>query len=73
MRSMFKNNVTMQTTAKFACNATSNICLMLALQALSQLISKRPSFNFFLTLTKFSYETIFGRKSLFHFFVVKVY
>ena len=35
MPRMFKNNVTMQTTAKFACNATSNICLMLALQALS--------------------------------------
>ena len=39
---------------------------------LSDLTSKRPSF-FLVDLKQVFYEIFFGRKSLFHFFVIKVY
>ena len=55
----------MQTTAEFTKKSTANICLMLAIQTLSDLISKRPSLFLFLILNK-SFINFFGR-SLFHF------
>ena len=39
-----KYNVTMQTTVVFANNLTVNVCLMLAIYALSDLFSKRPNY-----------------------------
>ena len=39
-----KYNVRMQTTAVFASNLTGNVCLMLAIYALSDLFSKRPNY-----------------------------
>ena len=42
------------------------------MEALSDLTSKRPSF-FIVDLEQVFYEIFFGRQSLFHFFVMKVY
>ena len=64
-----QNNVT---TAKFASNLTVNICLLLAMYTLSDLTSKRQSI-FLVDLEQVFYEIFLGRKSLFHFFKIKVY
>ena len=64
-----QNNVT---TAEFASNLPANICLLLAMQILSDLTSKRQS-NFFVDLEQVFYEVFLGRKSLFYFFKIKVY
>ena len=42
------------------------------METLSDLTSKRPSF-FLVDLEQVFYEIFFGRKSLFHIFVIKVY
>ena len=42
------------------------------MEPLSDLTSKRPSF-FLVDLEQVFYEICFGRKSLFHFFVMKIY
>ena len=62
----------LQTTAEFASNLTPNICLLLAMQTLSDLTSKRPSF-FPVDLVQVFYEIFIGRKSLFHFLVIEVF
>ena len=64
-----QNNVT---TAKFARNLTTNICLLLAMQTSSDLTSKRLSI-FLVDLEQVFYEIFLGRKALFHFFKIKVY
>ena len=42
------------------------------MEPLSDLTSKHPSF-FLVDLEQVFYEICFGRKSLFHFFVMKIY
>ena len=64
-----QNNVT---TADFGSNLTASICLLLAMQTLSDLTSKRQSV-FLVDLEQVFYEICLGRKSLFHFFKIKVY
>ena len=64
-----QNNVT---TAKFASNLTTNICLLLAMQTSSDLTSKRQS-TFLADLEQVFYEIFLGRQALFHFFKIKVY
>ena len=59
-----QNNVT---TAEFASNLSANICLLLAMQTLSDLISKHRSI-FLVDLEEVFYEIFSGWKSLFHFF-----
>ena len=44
MLGMFKTMQQLQTNAEFASKLIANICLLLAIWALSDLISKRPSF-----------------------------
>ena len=63
-----QNNVT---TAEFASNLSANICLLLAMQTLSDLISKHRSI-FLVDLEEVFYEIFSGWKSLFHFFKKKV-
>ena len=45
-------------TKEFASNLTPNICLLLAIKTLSDLISKRPSF-FFVDFEQVFYEILF--------------
>ena len=63
-----QNNVT---TAEFASNLSANICLLLAMQTLSDLISKHRRI-FLVDLEEVFYEIFSGWKSLFHFFKKKV-
>ena len=63
-----QNNVT---TAEFASNLSANICLLLAMQTLSDLISKHRSI-FLVDLEEVFYEIFSGWKSLFRFFKKKV-
>ena len=63
-----QNNVT---TAEFASNLSANICLLLAMQTLSDLISKHRSI-FLVDLEEVFYEIFSGWKPLFHFFKKKV-
>ena len=63
-----KHNVTMQTTAAFACNSN-----LLAIYTLFDLISKSQTLFFSLTFNKIFMKSFFGWKSLFHFFVVVYY
>ena len=72
MPGMFKTMENLQTTAEFASNLTANICLLLAMQTLSDLTSKRQSI-FLVDLEQVFYEIFLGRKALFHFFKIKVY
>ena len=72
MLRMFKTMQQLQTTAEFASNVTANICLLLAIETLTDLISKRASF-FLVDLRQVFYEIYFGRKFLFHVFAIKVY
>ena len=64
-----QNNVP---TAEFARYLTANIYLLLAMSTLSHLTSKRQSI-FLVDLAQVFYEIFLGRKSLFHFFKIKVY
>ena len=64
-----QNNVT---TSEFANSLTANICLLLAIDTLSDLTSKRRSI-LLVDLEQVFYEIFFGRKSLFQFFKIKVY
>ena len=64
-----QNNVT---TADFASDLTVYICLLLAMQTLSDLTSKRQGY-FVVDLKQVFYEICLARKSLFHFFKLKVY
>ena len=61
------------TTAEFASSLTANIYLLLAIYVLYDLTSKRPSIFFLVNLEQVFHEIFFGRKYLFHCFVVKVY
>ena len=54
-----QNNVT---TSEFANNLTANICLLLAMDTLSNLPSKRRSI-LLIDLEQVFYEIFFGRKS----------
>ena len=64
-----QNNVT---TSEFANNLTANICLLLAIDTLSYLTSKRRSI-LLVDVEQVFYEIFFCRKSLFQFFKIKVY
>ena len=70
MLGMFKTMQKLQTTAEFTSNFSPNTPSLLLAMQLSDLTSKRPSF-FPVDLEQVFYEIVFGRKSLFYFFVIK--